>query len=86
MTSTPTARITLPCKTVKRNSQNAKILNLVQFMQQQMSAKVENNHLLGTTDVTWKPILTTIPEVRCAAYSAKVACVYHQPYHINVKR
>ena len=31
--------------------------------------------LLGTTDVTWKPMLTTIPDVRLAAQRAKVACI-----------
>lgn len=34
--------------------------------------KNEEN-LLGTTDVTWKPILTTIPEVLLAAYNANIA-------------
>lgn len=33
------------------------------------------NIILGTTDVWWKPMLTTIPDVLLAAYNASVACV-----------
>lgn len=36
----------------------------------------EINHLLGTTEVTWKPMLTAIPEVCLAAYSDNVACSF----------
>lgn len=32
--------------------------------------------ILGTTDVTWKPILTAIPDVWFAAYRANVAYIY----------
>ncbi len=34
--------------------------------------------LLGTTVVAWKPMLTTIPEVRRAAYNANVAYIYRK--------
>lgn len=37
----------------------------------------DQNILLGTTDVQWKPILTTIPEILFAAYKAKVACMFN---------
>lgn len=34
---------------------------------------IGNINLLGTIEVTWKPMLTTIPEVCLAAYKANTA-------------
>lgn len=34
---------------------------------------MHKRNLLGTTEVTWKPILTTIPDVRFEAYKANTA-------------
>jgi hypothetical protein len=40
MTSTPTVRITLPCKTVKCKSQYAKILNPYDFAAYQLETRL----------------------------------------------
>lgn len=43
------------------------------FKCKKIEQEQEQNSLLGTTDVWWKPIFTTIPEVCFAANSANVA-------------